>query len=423
MTPHSVPEEATPPRHLNPLGPTAPNERIELLDTLRGIAVLGILLINIETLSGIYWLPQRVVPGSPTPGLDRLTLNLIEFLAATKFVTLFSVLFGAGFAMQFARAQRRLTSPNHFLARRMGWLMVFGLLHGFLFFPSGDILFWYALIGLLMIGMMRLGLRTMVVLGGTLATFATAAVFIFTEAVRLPTIDFGLPQGAFVELMFSVYRHGSLLEILVMNVIVDFNSMITGGPLTFVSCWGKFLLGVWLYRVGLFSQPERHEALIRRGILYGLLFGLPSSAAYVLILRGVLPLSASLLWLPFAMSVGLLLHGFLYIGIVVRYRNTRPMRVVAWIVRPLGRMALTNYISQSVICALLFFNLLPGAGLFGQLGHALLMTVVFAIFTLQIIASHVWLRALPYGPLEWLWRRLSYGDGGARWNLHGEGHS
>jgi uncharacterized protein len=208
----------------------------------------------------------------------------------------------------------------------------------------------------------------------------------------------------------SAFRHGTYVQVLAANWQLDeIRNFWQGAPLTIASTTGKVLIGFWMGKKGIFSQPEKHKSLLRRWFGGGLLLGLPSSVAFWAVKTGQLNLdSLWLVWLPFAVAGGMILHSLFYISSFVQAWGEG--RSLAWLKTfvPVGKMALTNYLLQTAVGLLLFYGYLPGAHLMGQVGSASLLLLGVLIFSLQVVLSHWWLQSYEQGPIEWLWRRLAY---------------
>ncbi len=333
--------------------------------------------------------------------LDFLELVLIE----GKFYTIFSALFGIGFSILLTRAQAKGLLFHRFFLRRLFFLYLIGAAHAILFWHN-DILQFYALCGALLLPFVRVRNRTIIVFSA-LALVAPAVITLagaippgsFTAPRDMLFDRFGFTHGTRIDLLTS----GSVAQIVRLNVSNWFGQLdhvITSGML--FKIFGCFLLGFYLGRNEIHKHLERYRPVIKRLAFFGTAVGVPLNVIYAYTFSSeswlhtvsdtvaILPLSAgyaSLLCLVWICPNGnKLLHHF----------------------APVGRMALTNYVGQSVICTFIFYG--TGFGLGGKMGPTLYLPVGFAVYLFQVMASRVWLSRFRFGPLEWLWRMLTYGS-------------
>ena len=398
-----TPEQKTP---VHAFAPVPAQERIPLLDALRGLALLGIITANLWSFSGYAYLSPAARLALPSYPLDRLVDPLLHVLIDSKFSTLFSMLFGVGFALQLQRATARGVPFRRYFARRMLLLLALACLHAYLLW-FGDILRFYALAGLALLLVAHWPDNRLLRGGLLLAVFLAPVLFILNEAVLYhpPAAGDLSPEG-----VLAAFRNGSYGQVLAANWQLDeVRNFWEGAPLTIASTTGKVWLGFWLGRKELFSRPEAHQRMLNRWFWWGLLGGLPASGAYWAVKTGHLHLdSLWLAWLPFAVAGGMILHSLFYLSAFVR--AWREQRGFSWLQTfvPVGKMALTNYLLQTVVGVWLFYGYPPGPHLMGQVGPAALLLLGGLIFAGQVVLSHWWLRRHALGPVEWLWRRLAY---------------
>lgn len=393
--------------------PVSIDERIDVVDVLRGFALFGILLINITAFKA---------PGGP-PGLnyhgslqDRLTLDALILLVESKFFTLFSFLFGLGFSIQLFRAEQKGTAFAPRFLRRLLGLLVFGVAH-IVFLWEGDILFLYALVGLLLLAFRNAAPRRLLSWAvGLLLTALTLNLLAFGTLVVLrmsPSMAERLRQAdAQLLLTFArgradairVYGSGAYRDIVAQNIRSygeTFPLLVTRIPIVLA----MFLLGLYAGKRGIIQQPGAQQALLRRIRLYGLGLGLPMSAMIVIGYTSLPPVSAlGVLFFDQTLTGPLLALGYAATLILLMQR-----RVWATRLHPLaapGRMALTNYLMQSVICTMLFYGY--GLGRIGQVRPFVGILLACGIYAAQIGASGWWLRRFALGPMEWLWRSFIY---------------
>jgi len=386
--------------------PASGAERIALLDALRGLALLGIVTANLWSFSGYGYLSPQARQALPTFALDRLVDPLLHVLIDTKFSTLFSMLFGIGFALQFEKARAKRVMFHPYFSRRMLLLLTLASLHAYLLW-YGDILRFYALAGLSLLLAAHWSTKQVLVTGLLLTLVVTPVLFILNALVldHLPAAgDLSLPG------ILNAFRQGTYAQVLAANwQLDDVRNFRQGASLTIASTTGKVLIGYWMGRKGIFSQPQPYGPLLRRWFWAGLLLGIPSSVVYWAVKSGQLALdSLWLVWLPFAIAGGMILQSLFYLSAFVQAWSGEVG--LGWLRTfvPVGKMALTNYLLQTAVGLLLFYGYLPGPHLMGQIGSASLLLLGIVIFALQVVFSTWWLQTHQQGPVEWLWRRLAY---------------
>lgn len=368
--------------------PTPEGERIAVVDMLRGFALFGILLVNMRIFS-IPWVDPEasriLFPGL----LDRIVDWTIRFLAEGKFYTIFALLFGLSTWLQGER-----THEPRLPRRRLLFLLLFGLLHA-LFIWSGDILLPYALLGLLLRLFRKRQTKTIIIWMVTLPLIPLGL------SLWLNQLPGGDTEGlsAMARWMLDLYQNGSYGEVLRLRLLelglIYLSMLMTSG---LYQVFIMFLAGLLAGRFAIFRELERHRPLLRGMIVWGLPLGVAGSL--LALVSDSLPL----------ITLGALIGGP---GLGLAYcaglilLSQRP----GWAERlaPLtaaGRMAFTNYLLQSVICTLLFYGY--GLGLYGQVGPAGGLILSFLIYGVQLLLSRWWLDRFRLGPLEWLWRSLTY---------------
>ena len=397
-------------------GPVGDAERIEVVDVLRGFALCGILFVN------IMWFKA---PGSlgafsyEGPSLDRLVAAGVIALAQGKFFTLFSFLFGWGFATQFLRAEERGAGagfPRRFL-RRSAVLGLIGVVHIALL-SEGDILLLYAVVGLLLLPLRHSRPETLLrwvklllvvpavvwlLLFGALAlgrAFPDGAEEIavsdrgteeaFRTEARTTTAAYLEPAFArTAATRVQIYARNAWIQLVLAPTVL-----------------AMFVLGLAAGRRDLARHAVDHRALLRRVRTWGLVIGLPL-AALLAAGMSLLPTLSALMCLALNGAVaGPLLAMAYAAGIALLWQRPGWQR---WL-RPLaamGRMALTNYLLQSVIATLLFYGY--GLSLARRVSPSLALLIAAAILAGQILISGWWMRRYRFGPAEWLWRTLTYG--------------
>lgn len=393
------------------LGPVPTGQRLDVMDALRGIALLGVFAMNIEWFNRPMQQMGSGIPPEAT-GLDYAVAWCVHVFVAGKFWTMFSLLFGMGFVLMSGRIAASGLSVERVYLRRMLALFAFGLLHIVLMW-SGDILHTYAMAGALLMVMRSMAPKWQLVTGVLL--YAAMAAMYLANALIL----FVVPEALMADMVASfaeagaraavVYPDGSFFAALVQR-LSDYALIGLMGQMFMVPMvLGVFLVGSWLMSGGWLQAPASHRRFWWRLLALCAPIGLAFTAAAVLVGTrfdgGALDAKAVLA--QSLMLFGALPMSLAYIALIVLAWTcgigARVLRVFA----PAGRMALTHYLGQSLVCSLLFFGY--GFGLYGELGRAAQTGIVLGVFALQVAISHVWLSHHRYGPMEWTWRWLTYG--------------
>jgi len=371
------------------------------LDVLRGFALFGILLVNIEDFSGPSGFGLRTA-WDDAP--DRAAVWLLKFAAEAKFRAVFAFLFGLGFALQLRRGAGDHRAFVARYVRRLAVLLAIGVTH-FLLLWEADVLTSYALVGFLLLPFARSSARQALCASGVLAALAVMALGVI---VLLATPRPGGPNAVPPEKVetANVYEHGSYSDVVSYRARQAgsyFGRIVPTAPSTLM----LFLLGLAVGKAGLVFDPAGHQALLRRLFLGGLLLGVVANGIVTVYSPRLMSLP-KLGRLPVVASyvVGSPVLGLAYLaGLTLLLLNP------AWQarLRPLaapGRMALTNYLLQSVICTTLFYGY--GLGWYNRISPLAGVGLCLAIFMAQIVLSAWWLFRFRYGPAEWLWRSLTY---------------
>ncbi len=403
-----------------PLAPVASSERVEILDILRGVAILGILLVNVQMFFApifLYVSGERFWHGT----LDQAVEVLTVFFAQAKFYALFSFLFGLGFAVQSERAAARGATIGRFFARRLGSLAAIGLAHALLVW-FGDILFLYALLGFLLIPFRGRATKTLAIWAGVL--FCLPIVF---QALRLGSVEIGralagpgeierqLAESRQSMLELSerarvVYSSGTLGELFAMRarewgVVVGFG-LVGVGP----QILGLFLVGLAFGQARFFHDLHEQLPRLRRAAPVLLACGVCGGILQVVGHLSADPLVPSVLGLLSSIAQTFLAPAMTAfyvcaICLVVQHgawqRRLAPLAAV-------GRMALSNYLMHSVVFTLVAYSY--GLGLYGRVAPSAALVLAVAVYAAQVPLSRAWIARYRFGPAEWLWRSLTYGS-------------
>ena len=393
--------------------------RLPLLDVLRGFALFGIFLINLGSFTGFIFMTPADMAATATAAIDKPIAVVILWLAYGKFYSLFSLLFGIGFALQLGTSSDDSHAVGRF-RRRLLVLLGIGVVH--LFIWEGDILAFYALIGFLLVPLRALSqpalLKTAVLLiampvvlhalivatGGLLDPGAPlrAAGQRHTEWLGYPgdTKPFPFLRDAgwadYVRFQSAGFwfRYADLLT--------------TGRPFKVLA---MFLVGLWVGRSGMLTDLQAWTPALRRVRAAGLIVGLPASLAQVVLMIVAEPRTTLSLMESLAYALGVAPLALAYAAHITlvwqspRW-NGRLVRLM-----PAGRMALSIYLSQTVVAIALFYGV--GLGLMGRVGPAFWLPLALVVVGGQAWLAWRWLGRYRQGPMEWLWRRAAYGSAGS----------
>lgn len=398
--------------------PLKQSERIEVIDALRGFALLGILMVNMLIM--YQPLSAMMIGAQADAGtLHILSESFIKVFFEGKFYVIFSMLFGFGFFI-FLNKPTENGSALPVFRWRLLYLLLFGVAH-ITFIWAGDVLLYYALFGFLLILFRKSSDKKIKRWAIAMAFIPTILTLIMVGFVSLASLD---PQAtAEMEMSFETqeamwtnlferaslaYSSGSFQEI--MMIRLEEYIMVASGAL-FIFCpviLAMFLIGYLVARKGIITNYKNNLPLFRKSFWWGLAIGLPASVIYAIAYRYA-KVNEPDLWSLVATTMHI--FGGIFLG--VSYMSGLVILAIkgkaGWLQKalvPIGRMALTNYLLQSIISAFLFHSY--GLALFGkvQVWQGILLAIV--IFILQIGFSRWWLKRFRFGPFEWLWRSLTY---------------
>jgi uncharacterized protein len=357
--------------------PVPPEERLASLDILRGVALFGVLVVNLDTGFRVsifeHFLPDRRPLSMP----DLVVEALVSYALELKALALFSFLFGVGLAIQFERLSLQ-GSPLYWLARRLAVLLMLGLVHLF-FIWNGDILTEYAVAGFLALPFLLAPTWLLAV-----ASASLLALYVVMPMLPLPI---PWPDAATLRLQAAeanrVYATGGFGEIW-RFALGELPLVALLHLYVFPRTLALFLLGALVWRIGVLRDLPRYK----RGL--ALAAGIGIVVGFALTAGGGAPERLGTVVLAAGYAAAVL--------VLVRALN---------LFAPVGRMAFTNYLMQSLVFGFIFFGY--GLGQFGRLGAAQALAIGVAIYIAQMLLSAWWLRRFRFGPVEWLWRTLMYG--------------
>ena len=386
------------------------------MDVLRGVALFGVFLMNLTAFSSApIMATEQQLLSLPSAAYDHSLMQVLRWLLMDKANTVFAFLFGLGFYLQMRRLEARGADFEWLYKRRLTVLLVIGFLHLF-FLWSWDILHLYALAGFLLLPLRRLTTRDLLGIGLILALVGRTGQKALAE-FGPPGSWTGLPGGyadADILLRQQLAESGDYFAIAGNFFDWVFVDYLASGMIFGWLCYalGRFLIGAWVGRHGWISRAREFLPGWRRVRSWGLLVGLLMEGAAVML--------AEASWLPdwehrefyadciHLVAVPVLAAG--YVAVVVAGfeggRLRRWLAPFAWA----GRMALTNYLMQSLVIGFVLFGVGPGLALAGKIGTTAILGIVCAFYVLQVLFSRWWLSHFQYGPAEWLWRVLTYGN-------------
>ena len=389
------------------LGPVAPGERLVALDVLRGWTMFGVLWSNL-----VDWYGTT----GPSTSVDRALAFAQDWLVEGHFYTLLSILFGIGFAIQLQRAGEKDASGVATYYRRLAVLFGLGLVHAFMLWP-GDILKMYAIAGCALLLFRAMPARRL--------PWAALGVwilipFMFSRARMLAGYTELIPWTQ-VPAQDWMLAHGSWLQI--QHIRADFVMEHTGRfalAMFFPDMLMLMLLGLWAFRSGFMKRATEETSGPARLLVFSIV-AVAAGFAGAYALSELRPSGGAQgaawtelrFWIPrqrlmqLPEEVALLGATLAYAAIILLvWRTSWGARRLAALAAT-GRMALTTYLTQSVVCTLLFYGY--GLGWYGRVGYRGMLGIALVVFAAQMAVSVWWLRRYRYGPVEWLWRSLTYG--------------
>ena len=414
--------------------PVEEKQRIRSIDTLRGVALLGILLLNIIAFSGplaTYYDPSA---GNGVSGLDLAVAMLVDIWAEGAFRAIFSMLFGAGLLIFFAKPGVDKGVIKSLYYRRTWLLIGFGLVNSYIFLWAGDILYAYGVTGLVLYFFRDLSAKRLAVCSAMLflflglihtgSYFGVRALYADYQAVvslpeneelseaqnqSLENWDSYLQQQLAapeqIEMEMEIREQGYFENfIFTAQVNIVFQTVI----FLFSAFWdaaAMMLLGMAFMKWNIFDASRDLNFYVRMTIFgFGVGLFINSWEVITYVSGGFEPFWAATARPTY--DIGRLGMALGYIGMVMIVCKLEILSRFRHALACVGQMALTNYLAQSIICNIIFLGF--GFGMFGQMQRTEVYYVVFGIWIFQLLFSVFWLRRYHYGPAEWLWRSLTY---------------
>lgn len=405
---------------MSTLSPVRSAEREAFMDVLRGFAVLGIFIAN---LNGFSWYQESPATGPfLLPEADHKMLFLHHMFIEGKFYSIFSLLFGWGIALQFKRAAANGINALPTVRRRLLFMLLFGFIHVMIW--PGDIVFFYALLGFLLLPLRKLSDKTLLITGIALVLspillyaakshwqwLNAPAGFLFDTGGKLDkhllNADFSTDAG-----IAAYLKEASWWDALKANVSGFFYRY---GYLFFVSrvpkVLGMFLIGYALGRSGFYNNITKHKKTLYIIIAVGLLVGLPANyylARYMTYyMQDYWMLKQNGLYQTIAYALGVAPLAMAYVAIFMLAYQSAAGKKILGVFAPVGKMAFSNYLFQTLVGSVVFLG--AGFGYIGEVGPVYYTIFGVLVFIVQVLLSRLWLSYFNYGPVEWLWRSATY---------------
>ncbi len=403
-------------QNISRLNPSSKTERIDSIDMLRGFALFGVLLVNTQMFNDTL----HTFSSNPFSyeGTDQLVALLIQIFATGKFYTLFSFLFGLGFYLFTHRLAEKGLNPLPLFSRRLFFLLVFGLLH-MVFFWYGDILTGYAIGGFVLLLFYRqppnrIRAWSLVILAGS--------ILFLSWLVSSPTMNPGImtPQAYEVyqeslQRFVTQYREGSYLETVVFRLQREIPLVLMNFMVWIPKLVGIFLAGFYAGKIHLFQQIPKYSNGLKTTRLVSGIAGLLLTGLYLWIgsTRGLGALDVisqrnAFFVAELAKELATAVVALFYLSTLLLLWQKPAWKRKLSVLVPLGRMALTHYLTQSLFLTTIFYG--HGLGLMHQISLAQGVAITMAIYVIQVVLSHYWMQRFRQGPMEALWRKGTYGN-------------
>lgn len=396
----------------DPIAPIQSKQRYIILDALRGLALLGICWANFPEFSLYTFLDNSVTEAMPTAQIDHIVRYFQYIFIDGKFYTLFSILFGIGFSIILSKTTEKGNSGLKIFYRRMTILFFIGLFH-LIFLWAGDILILYACMGLLLPLFRNLSDKKLLIVSTVLLLLPIcidAGVEFFNWNFSAPVITmtayfhhkFGITEQLFPVWLVESKSYIDVLKFNIAGSFIRMQEFIEGNRAFKVL--GLFFIGLYIGRKKIYTNLKGNKDLLRKVMIYGFIIGFPTSILYAWSAMNSHPLGLAGHSAIYAISVVPL--SFAYIAAICLFYQRNQERKVFKIFAIPGRMALTNYIMQSVLGIIIFYGI--GFELGAKTGLIYVELIATGVFLFQMLYSYLWLYKFQFGPLEWGWRMLTY---------------
>lgn len=373
--------------------PLAEKDRTISIDVLRGFALLGILMVNMQAFHSpalyidtfTYWPSQ----------MDQFFLNFVQLFAEGSFYPLFAFLFGYGAMIIADRSAAKGIYFPTFFARRLAILLVIGCIHAFLIW-NGDILMMYAITGIFFIFFYKFSGKTLLRVG--LLIYSLPMLFMFLPASAED--PFGENPTA-VQRTLDTYSSGSIIEIIQLRTAewATMNLDPTAWTMA-IGVFGLMLIGAAFAKLKWLVDVKTHKRLLMLLLVMGLILGLGMKFTMFLF-------PENFILMVFQTQFSGAFTALFYLTSIVLLVQTTVGRKMLQPFANVGRFSMSNYLLQSIAMTTLFYSY--GFGLFGSISYTTGFAIVFGFFTLQILLSKWWAPRFQYGPIEYIWRWGTYG--------------
>jgi uncharacterized protein len=420
--------------------PVSQSERIVLIDSLRGIAILGILLMNIPYFGLADPSASNIEVNHEIGTINEQVWYIINLIFDGTQRALFSMLFGTGIMLFISHLEKRTTgmAPAEYFLRRQLWLLVFGLIDGYVLLWNGDILFGYAVCGIVVFAFRKLKPKDLLIAAGVCLVFMT-----MRDNLDLYRNKFSIQKGEKISLLDTTkvkltdQQKDQLEAMKDLKEKADSAAMqkdlarnlrqVRGGfadlyenvsNVTYHIEIVEVYNGIWDVLIFMLIGV----AFFKTGIMTG---EAPTKIYWWLFLVGMVPgLYLTHVYLQLNYRGHFMWYGYSKIVSFDIYQISRALRSIGFfglimliyksgwfkwlfaLTRPVGQMAFTNYLMQSILCGFYFYGI--GLGMYGKLQRYQIYYVVGVVWVIEIIWSHIWLKYFRFGPFEWLWRSLTY---------------
>ncbi|HYO69094.1 MAG TPA: DUF418 domain-containing protein [Archangium sp.] len=405
--------------------PIDASERLALLDVLRGFALCGVFVSNVFMwFSGRAYMtrPQIEAAMASATWVDQALVYTMGVLVNGKFITIFSFLFGLGFSVQMMRAEARGAAITPLYMRRLVMMFLIGCVHLFGLW-LGDILTTYATIGFALLLFRERSDKTLLIWAAVLiflSPMVVGGLMNFLPSLLSGGAESG-PDAAKAAMERSnqlradtmkAFSSGTYVEMLRANTRHFFGQFVQGLVPFLFAILGRFLLGLMAGRRRLFHDAPQHLAFFRKLLRWSL--GLAVAGSVIVIAVQTMMRQKMFEMPPPVMMLLSVVRQFNEVGLAAVYvaglvllfqREAWQRRLM--VLAPVGRMALTNYLSQTVISLFIYYGI--GLGLMGKISPGATVALSLVIFAVQVVLSHWWLSRFRFGPAEWVWRSLTYG--------------
>ncbi|WP_210607820.1 DUF418 domain-containing protein [Priestia flexa] len=385
--------------------PIKPSERIITLDVIRGFALLGILLVNMPAFHSPDFIHQLYAIDVGYEGLDAIIYAFLQLFVQVKFFTIFSFLFGVGFYLFMKRAELKGLKMRSLFFRRASILLIIGLLH-LIFLWFGDILHLYAVGGFLLLAFYNRMPKTLIKWAFSLLAIylALLSITFFIPVDMMDELGLGNADDVLPTYIY-MYESAPYLQWLAYRVNIEVIPILLNIPFTLIPVFAFFLFGLYAGKKGIFENADYAPFIKKVQIVTGAL-SIPFVICLFLLLQGLWDVGV---YKSSATDLFKNLSGFslcfFYMATLTRLLQLDTWKKRLGWLQFVGRMALTNYLAQTIICFILF----NGFNLYNHVSLTLGTAIAIVIFIAQVIWSKAWFRFFQFGPIEWLWRIFTYG--------------